>query len=144
MAAQAGMTAAAQSADPAQFRAAAAQLRLAELDFSDAGERSRHDPALRLVGGIPAAGRNLDAIAHLAAIGADMSRAGEAAAAVAIQAANLKQRYAGRALTPDDLQVVLQQAQGIARAYTASTQRISQQLPPAQPARPPVPTTAAA
>jgi hypothetical protein len=141
MAAQAGMTAAAQSADPAQFRAAAAQLRLAELDFSDAGERSRHDPALRLVGGIPAAGRNLDAIAHLAAIGADMSRAGEAAAVVAIQAAGLKQQYAGRALTPDDLQVVLQQAQGIARDYSASTQAIGQQLRAAHAERAQVTTT---
>jgi len=140
-AAQAGMTAAAQSADPAQFRAAAAQLRLAELDFSDARQRSIHDPALRLVGGIPAAGRNLDAIAHLAAIGAGMSRAGEAAAVVAIQAADLKQQYAGRALTPDDLQVVLQQAQGIARDYSASTQAIGQQLRAAHAERVQVTTT---
>jgi hypothetical protein len=141
VAAQADMTAAAQSADPAQFRAAAAQLRLAELDFSDAGQRSRHDPALRLVGGIPAAGRHLDAIAHLAAIGADMSRAGEAAAVVAIQAAGLKQQYAGRALTPDDLQSVLQQAQGIARDYSASTQAIGQQLRAAHAERAQVTTT---
>jgi hypothetical protein len=141
VAAQADMTAAAQSADPAQFRAAAAQLRLAELDFSDAGQRSRHDPALRLVGGIPAAGRHLDAIAHLAAIGADMSRGGEAAAVVAIQAAGLKQQYAGRALTPDDLRTVLEQAQGIARDYSASTQAIGQELRAAHAERAQVTTT---
>ena len=127
-AAQAAMSSAKQSVDPAQLRASAAHLRQAERNFSDAGRRARNDPALRTVGGIPAAGRNLDAVAHLASIGADMSRAGEAAAAVAIQVAGLKQQYAGRALTPDDLQVVLQQAQGIARDYGASTQAIGQQL----------------
>src|SRR5207253_3777107 len=97
-------------------------------DFSDAGRRARNDPALRALAGLPAAGRNLDAVTHLATIGADMSRAGEAATAVAIQVAGLKQQYAGRTLTPDELQVVLQQAQGIARDYSASTQAIGQQL----------------
>jgi hypothetical protein len=141
LAAQAGMSAAAQTADPAQLRASAAQLRLAERDFSDAGRRSRDDPAFRLASGIPGAGRNLDAIAHLAAIGVDMSRAGEAAAEVAIQVAALKERYAGRALTPDDLQVVLQQAQGIAKDYSASTQAIGRQLRAAHVERAQVTTT---
>ncbi|MDQ6712232.1 MAG: hypothetical protein M3Z28_03460 [Candidatus Dormibacteraeota bacterium] len=139
--AQAGMSAAVQSGDPAQLRASAAQLRHAERDFSDAGRRSREDPALRVVGGIPAAGRNLDAIGHLAAIGADMSRAGEAAAEVAIQVAALKQQYAGRTLTPDDLQIVLQKAQGIAKDYSASTRAIGQQLRAAHTERAQVTTT---
>ncbi len=141
LAAQAGMSAAAQSTDPAQLRASADQLRQAERDFRDAGRRSRNDPALRLVGRIPTAGRNLDAIAHLAAIGADMSRAGEAAAVVAIQVAGLKQQYAGRTLTPDDLQVALQQAQGIARDYSASIHAIGQQLRAAHAERAQVTTT---
>lgn len=141
VAAQASMSAAAQSADAAQLRVAAAHLRQAERDFSDAGRQSRDDPALRLVGGVPAAGRQLDAIAHLAAIGADVSRAGEAAAAVAIQVAALKQTYAGRALTPDDLQSLLQQAQGIAKDYSASTQAIGQQLRAARRERAQVTTT---
>jgi hypothetical protein len=141
VAAQAGMSAAARSADPAQLRASAAQLRLAERDFSEAGRRSRDDPALRLVGAIPAPGRNLDAIGHLAAIGADMSRAGEAATAVAIQVAGLKQEYAGRPLTPDDLQIVLQKAQGVAKDYSASTQAIGQQLRAAHVERARVATT---
>ena len=128
VAAQVGMRAAKQSTDPAQLRASAAHLRQAERDFSDAGRRARTDLALRVVAGLPAAGRNLDAVTHLAAIGADMSRAGEAATAVAIQVAGLKQQYAGRTLTPDDLQVVLQQAQAIAKDYSASTQAIGQQL----------------
>jgi hypothetical protein len=93
------------------------------------------------VAGLPLAGRNLDAVTHLAAIGADMSRAGEAATAVAIQVAGLQQQYAGRALTPDDLQVVLQQAQGIAKDYSASTQAIGQQLRDAHAKRAEVTTT---
>jgi hypothetical protein len=141
LAGQASMSAAARSADLAELRAAAAQLRLAERDFSDAGRRSRDDLALRLAGGIPAAGFQLEATGHLASIGADMSRAGEAAASVAIQVAALKQKYAGGALTPDDLQSLLQQAQGIASAYSASTQAIGQQLRAAHAERAQVTTT---
>ena len=141
VAAQAGMKAATQSGDAGQLRASAAQLGQAEADFSEAGRRARNDLALRLVGGVPGAGRNLDAVTHLAAIGADMSRAGEAAAAVAIQVAGLKQQYAGRTLTPGDLQVVLQQAQGIARDYGPSTLAIGQQLRAAHAERAQVTTT---
>jgi len=83
---------------------------------------------LRLAGGIPGADRQLEASTHLAAIGADMSRAGEGAAAVAIQVAGLSQKYAGRPLTADDLQVALQEAQAIARSYSASIQAISREL----------------
>jgi chromosome segregation ATPase len=128
VAAQASMTAAARTGDPAELQSAAAQLKLAERHFNDARERSSTDAALRLVGGVPAAGRQLAASTHLAAIGADMSRAGEGAAEVAIQVAALKQRYATRALTADDLQAALQEAQAIARTYSASIQAISQQL----------------
>jgi hypothetical protein len=128
VAAQASMTAAARSADPAQLQAVAAQLRQAEVDFSGAGERSANDPALRLVAGVSAAGRQLEATRHLAGIGADMSRAGEAAMTVAIEVAGLKQKYAGKPLTADDLQLLLQQAQVIARDLSVSTQAIGQQL----------------
>ena len=141
VAAQDSITAAAQSGDLAQLRAAAAQLRLAERDFSAAAARSSTDPALRLAGGLPSAGRQLHAVTHLAAIGADMSRAGEAAAVVGIAAAELKQQYAGRTLTPDDLQTLLQQAQGIARDYNASTQAIGAQLRAAHAERAQVTTT---
>jgi hypothetical protein len=128
VAAQASMSAAAQTGDPTQLRGAAAQLRQAERDFSEAAGRSRDDPALRVAGGLPSAGRQINAVTHLAAIGADISRAGEAAAAVAIAAAGLKQQYAGRTLTQDDLQTLLQQAQGLARDYSASTQAIGAEL----------------
>jgi len=141
VAAQAGMSAAVQSADPAQLRVAADQLVQAERDFSDAGRRARTDPALHAASVVPAAGRNLDATAHLAAIGADLSRAGEGAAAVAIRVADLKRKYAGRTLTADDLQAALQDAQAIARTYSASIQAISQQLRAAQAERAQVDTT---
>jgi len=141
LAAEAGMRGITQSGDAGQLRAAAAQLRQAEGDFSEAGRRARNNPALRLVGGVPGAGRNLDAVTHLASIGADISRAGEAAAAVAIQVAGLRQQYAGRSLTPDDLQVVLQQAQGIAKGYSASTKAIGEELRAAHAERAQVTTT---
>src|ERR1700682_1934807 len=69
------------------------------------------------------------------------SRAGEGAAAVAIQVAGLKQKYAGRTLTADDLQAALQEAQVIAKTYSASIQAISQQLRAAQAERARVDTT---
>jgi hypothetical protein len=141
VAAQASMTAATRTGDAVQLQDAAAQLQLAEGHFNDARGRSSTDLALRLASGIPSAGRQLEASTHLAAIGADMSRAGEAAAAVAIQVAGLKQKYAGRGLTADDLQAALQEAQAIARTYSGSIQAIGQQLHAAHAERVQVDTT---
>jgi hypothetical protein len=141
VAAQASMTAAAGTGDPSELQSAAVQLKLAERHFNDAHARSVSDPALHLVGGLPQAGQQLAASTHLAAIGADLSRAGEGAAAVAIRVADLKLKYAGRTLTADDLQAALQDAQGIARTYSASIQAISQQLRAAQGERAQVDTT---
>jgi hypothetical protein len=128
VAAQKNMTAAARTGDPAELQSAAAQLKVAEKHFDNARERSATDPVLGLAGGIPGADRQLEASTHLAAIGADMSRAGEGAAAVAIQVAGLNQKYAGRPLTADDLQVALQEAAAIARTYSASIQAITREL----------------
>jgi hypothetical protein len=139
--AQASLTAAARTGDPAELENAAAQLKIAERHFDNARGRSSTDPALRLVGGLPAVGRQLDASTHLAAIGADMSRAGEGAAEVAIQLAGLKQKYSGKTLTADDLQVVLQDAQAVATTYSASIQAISQELRAAHAERAAVNTT---
>ena len=141
VAAQASMTGAARTGDAAQLQDAAAQLRLAEQHFTDARARSNSDPALRAVGGLPPARRQLEASSHLAAIGRDMSRAGEGAAEVAIQVAGLKQKYAGRTLTANDLEAALQDAQGIARTYSASIQAIGQQLRAAHAERAQVDTT---
>jgi Tfp pilus assembly protein PilE len=141
VAAQASMDAASRSGDAGQLQAAAAQLRRAEREFSLASQRSRSDPALRLVGGVGPAGRQIDATARLAAIGADMSRAGEGAATIAIQVAALRQKYAGRPIRPADLELILQEAQVIARTYSASTQVIGQQLRAAHAERAQVTTT---
>jgi hypothetical protein len=132
VAAQASMTAAAGTGDLTELQSAAAQLKLAERQFDDAHARSASDPALQLLGSVPEARRQVAASTHLAAIGADLSRAGEGAAAVAIQVGDLKQKYTGRTLTADDLQAALQDAQAIARIYSASIQAISQQLLAAQ------------
>jgi hypothetical protein len=129
------------SADVSQFESAVDQLKRAERDFDDAKARARDDPALRLAGGVPAAGREVDASAHLAAIGADLSRGGQAAAVVGIQVATLKQKYSGRAPTPDDLQAILQQAQTIASTYKGSIQAIGQELRAAHGERAQVTTT---
>jgi hypothetical protein len=126
--AQASMNAAGRVGDAAQLRNAAAQLEQAERDFTDAQQRSRNDPGLRLVGAVPPSGRQVDASAHLAAIGADLSRAGEGAASVAVQVAVLRQQYTGRRLTPDDLQKLLEQAQAISRNYSGSIEAIGRQL----------------
>src|SRR4029077_694684 len=62
--AQASMAAAARTGDPAELRGAAAPLKLAERHFDDARARSSADPALRLMGGVPGAGRQLAASTH--------------------------------------------------------------------------------
>jgi len=135
IAAQASMGAAARTGDPAELQSAAAKLKVAEQHFNDARERSATDPVLRLVGGFPGADRQWQASTQLAAIGADISRAGEAAAIVAIQVARLKQKYAGRPLTADNLQAALQEAQAIARSYRVSIRAIGRELDAAHAAR---------
>jgi len=135
IAAQASMTAAARTGDSAELQSAAAKLKVAEQHFNDARERSAADPVLGLAGGFPGADRQLQASNQLAAIGAHMSRAGEAAAIVAIQVAGLKQKYAGRPLTADNLEAALQEAQAIARSYRVSIRAIGQELHAAHAAR---------
>ena len=141
VAAQATIKNASSSADVGQLQTAIAQLQSAEDDFNDAKARARNDPALRLVSGVPAAGREVDASAHLAAIGAHLSRAGQAAAMVAIQAAALEQTYRGRTLGPDDLPAILAQAQAIASSYRGSIEAIGGELRAAHQERAQVTTT---
>ena len=141
VAAQATIKNASSSADVGQLQTAVAQLQSAEDDFNDAEARARNDPALRLASGVPAAGREVDASAHLAAIGADLSRAGQAAAMVAIQAAALKQTYRGRTLGADDLPAILAQAQTIASSYRGSIDAIGRELRAAHQERAQVTTT---
>jgi hypothetical protein len=141
VAAQVAIKNAGASTDVGQLQTAVAGLQRAERDFDDALARARNDPALRLAGNLPPAGQEVEASAHLAAIGGDLSRAGEAAATVAVQVAVLKQQYAGRALSPDDLDAILQQAQTIAKTYSGSIQAIGRQLRAAHQERAQVTTT---
>ncbi|GAC1481634.1 MAG: hypothetical protein PVSMB9_07000 [Candidatus Dormibacteria bacterium] len=128
VAAQAGLAAAASSADGSSLATTAAELRRAEQDFADAERRARKDPALELLGRIAPAGRQLDATARLAAIGLEVSRAGESAATIAVEVDRLKLQYAGKALTPESLPSLLQQAQAIATKYRVSTGAIGDEL----------------
>ncbi len=128
VAAQAGLSQGARAADPASLSAISAQLRRAEQDFEAARTRVRKDPALTLIARVTPANAQVQATAHLAAIGADLSRAGESAATIAMQADQLKQRYAGKTLTPDDLPALLKQTEAIATEYGRSAGAIGGQL----------------
>ncbi|HEY8736764.1 MAG TPA: hypothetical protein VIO62_06945 [Candidatus Dormibacteraeota bacterium] len=128
VAAQAGLAAAGRSGDERTLATVVGQLRQAELDFDDAHIRALKDPALSIVGRVEVAGRQIDATAHLAAIGTDISRAGESAAAIAVEVARLRRQYAGQALTSDNLPALFQQAEAIATKYAASARAIGDQL----------------
>ncbi|TME44491.1 MAG: hypothetical protein E6I56_12075 [Chloroflexi bacterium] len=138
---EAALAGAERSADSASVGNVMIQLKRAEQDFTDARRRSSQDPALRVLGALPWSGSQVSASAHLGAIGADLSRAGEGAAVVALQVAALRKQYAGRPLTPDDLQTVLQQAQTIAASYKGSIKQIGEQLKVAHAERAQVTTT---
>lgn len=141
VAAQANINAAQHSGDLGRLRSAASELDQAEQDFGDADQRSHADPGLRLASAISPAGTQLDGAAHLAAIGADLSRAGQAVVAIATQVGELKQQYAGKPLTPDDLQALLQNAQTIAANYKGSIDQIGTELKAAHNERAQVTTT---
>ena len=108
--------------------AALAGLGRAEKDFEDARSRTAHDPAFRVVSLLPAGARQVDATRRLAAIGGDLSRAGESAAAIAVQLDGLRQRFGGRAIAPAELPGALQQAESTATRYAASARTVGEQL----------------
>ena len=141
VAAQDGIAAGEKSGDRVQLQAAMSELRQAEQHFLDARQTAGDDPAFSVLGQLPGSGNQLAATVHLASIGADLSRAGEAADTIALQVAVLKRQYAGRSLTPDDLQALLQQAQTIAARYRGSIVAIGRQLQAARTERAQVTTT---
>jgi hypothetical protein len=141
VAAQVGLAAAGRSGDDGTLAAVAGQLRQAELDFDDAQTRARQDPAFAILGRVDAAQKEIDAAAHLAAIGADISRAGESAAAIAVELARLKRQDAGQALTPENLPALLRQVEAVATNYAASARAIGDQLRAAHAERAAVRTT---
>ena len=141
VAAQAGLAAAGRSGDDRALAAVAGQLRQAELDFDDAQTRTRRNPAFAILGRVEVAQKEIDATAYLAAIGADISRAGESAAAIAVQVARLKRQYAGQALTPENLPALVRQTEAVATNYAASARAIGDQLRAAHAERAAVRTT---
>lgn len=94
-----------------------------------------------MLGGLPAAGDQLGASRHLAAIGADLTHAGQSVAQIGLEIVNLKRTYGGRTLTPDDLQGLLQKAEAIVRQYSASAHSIGDDLRAAHQERSQVVTT---
>ncbi|MEO6796517.1 MAG: hypothetical protein ABI401_12040 [Candidatus Dormibacter sp.] len=104
-------------------------------------DRAGHDPALTLVGRVGVAGRQIEATRRLGAIGADISRAGESVASIAVQVGALRRQYAGQAITPDNLPALLKQSEMIATQYSASARAISDQLRTAYAERTAVNTT---
>ena len=141
VAAQAGLAGGTRSGDPRQLAGAAAQLRQAEQDFAAGRDRAGHDPALTLVGRVEVAGRQIEATQRLGAIGADISRAGESVASIAVQVEALRRQYAGQAITPDNLPALLKQSEVIATHYSASARAIGDQLRAAHAERAAVNTT---
>ena len=127
-------------ASAALLQDAAGDLKQAALDFSNAEQRADTDPALRLFSVLPGTGQQVQAVAHLGAIGVDLSQAGEAAALVGLQVVDLKQQYAGP-LTAEGLAAVLQRAQSLAAKYQGSIEQIGRSLRAAHAERGQVSTT---
>lgn len=119
---------------------AAAELARAEQDFTQAGQRAKTDPALRLLAALPPTGAQVDAAAHLGAIGADLSRAGENAAHVGVALIALEHQY-NPPLTPDELLGLVQRAQALAAGYKGSIDEIGRELQAAHAERAQVTTT---
>jgi hypothetical protein len=124
----AGLSAADRTPDASQLDSAARQLRQAEADFAAGHERLTNDPALRVAASFGPAGEQIDAGAHLAAIGVDLSRAGESADVIAIRVATLEKQYEGRTLTTGDLEAAAQQAMAVASNAQPAIEAIGQQL----------------
>lgn len=128
------------STDTTTLAGATAHLQDAEHAFAQAQRRAEQDPALRFFSALPGSGPQVQATARLGAIGADLSRAGESAAAIAQRLATLKQRYQGP-ITAEQLPALLQQAQAIAVGYQETIDQIGVQLRAAHAERAQVTTT---
>ena len=141
LSAQAKLSTGLQNGEAETIRSAQSDLNAAGHDFAAAYGSAEDDPAFRLLGRLPAAGDQVGASRHLAAIGADLTHAGQAVAQIGLEILNLKQTYGGRTLTPDDLQALLQKAEAVARRYSASAHSIGDDLRAAHQERGKVVTT---
>lgn len=142
VAGQADLDAATKSGDPATVRLAAAELAAAEAEFQRGSALLESDVALRVVARLPGSKDQVVAVAHLAAIGEDMTRAGSAAAQIADGVIGLKQTYAGRTLSAADLAALAHDADALAQRYAVAVSAIGRDLQAAHRERAGVTTTA--
>ena len=128
VAGQADLEAAIKNGDPATARQAASELAAAQADFRRGSARLENDPALRFGAGLPGSKDQVAAVAHLAAIGADMTAAGSAAEQIAEAVIRLKQAYAGRSWTVADVAALARDADALAQRYAVAAGAIQEDL----------------
>lgn len=128
LAGQADLAAAVKTGDQATLRGAADELQAADADFQSGAARLKTDVALQAGARFPAIQDQVQAAAHLAGIGHDMTRAGLAAEQIAEGAVALKQAYAGRVLAATDPAALAHDADALAQQYAAAAGDIGQDL----------------
>lgn len=139
---QANLAAALKSGDVATLRAAAADFEAASTGFQNGSARLNHDVALQFGAQLPGSRDQVAASGHLAAIGYDMARAGAAAEQIGEGVVRLRDTYAGRQLTPDDLAALAREVDALAQRYAAAATAIGQDLKAAHQERAQVTTAA--
>ena len=110
-------------------------------DFTSARAKTQNDPGLRLLAALPAASSQVDATGRLAAIGTDLSRAGESAAGITSDVLRLKQAYAGKALTLQEVPALRAQVDALVARSQSASQSIAASLRAAHAERAQVKTT---
>jgi hypothetical protein len=128
VAGQVQFTSALKSGDLPTMRAAAVELQAADAAFQRGGTRLNTDLALRAGAQVPGSRDQVEAAAHLAAIGRDMALAASAAEQIAEGILALKQRYAGRVLTPADLAALAHESDALAQRYATAAGSIGLDL----------------
>jgi hypothetical protein len=144
LAGQAALDAAIKGGDPGTVRLAAAELAAAEADFRRGSARLQGDLALQFGARAPGTKDQVEAVAHLAAIGEDMVQAGSAAEQIAEGVIALKRVYAGRAMSVADVAALAHDADALAQRYAAAASAIGRDLKAAHQERAHVTTTALA
>jgi hypothetical protein len=124
---QARLDSGVRAGDLGQVQAAERDLTAAEAQFVAAYNRLRSDPAVRAAGSVPTLGDQTKASAHLAAIGADMSRAGHSLSQIALEMLKLKETYSNQPPS-GSLEELRRQAQLLVKQYGALAQAALDQL----------------
>jgi hypothetical protein len=141
MSAQQDLELALRSGDPQAAVRASSALADSQEDFASAHSRTESDPGLRLLHALPAAGPQVDATGRLAAIGSELSRAGESAASITSDVLRLKQAYAGKTLTLANLSALRAQVDGLVVRSRSASQAVAAALGAAHAQRAQVKTT---